>query len=339
MRVIIVLLCLVIWMGGAVSAQVPRIDLIDFYGTHKTPESKAREALGVKEGDPLPPSKGDVEERLDAIPGVAESHLEAVSDAKKMVLYVGVEERGAPHFDIREAPEGDMKLPEVITKEYRNFVESAAAAARNHIVDEDLTQGQARSADAETRKIQDRFPLFATDHLPELRDVLRNSSDEDQRAIAAYVIGYAPNKRDVINDLQYALKDADAGVRSNATRSLVAIEVLAKLDPKQGIKVSPTWFIEMLNSLSWSDRNRAVMALQILTDSPDPSILDQIRERSLQSLVDMARWKTLAHALPPYLLLGRIAGLPEADVQAAWSRGDREWVITQAMAGVKKKGK
>jgi hypothetical protein len=332
-RLTTLLLCL----GGSAFAQVPRIDVIDFYGVHKTPEAKVREALGVKEGDPLPPSKGDVEERLDSIQGVAESHLEAVSDAKKMVLYAGLEERGAPHFDIREAPEGDMKLPEVMTKEYRSFVETAAAAARSNIVAEDLTQGHARSADPETRKIQDRFPLFATEHLAELRDVLRNSSDEDQRAIAAYIIGYAPNKRDVINDLQYALKDADAGVRANATRSLVAIEVLAKLDPKQGIKVSPTWFIEMLNSLSWSDRNRAVMALQILTDQPDQSILDQIRERALPSLIDMARWKTLAHALPPFLLLGRVAGLPEDQVQAAWSRGDREWVITQATA--KKKSK
>jgi hypothetical protein len=333
-RIITLLLCLF----ARAYAQVPRVDVIDFYGLHKTTEAKVREAIGIKEGDPLPASKGDAEERLDNIPGVAESHLEAVYDAKKMVLYAGLEERGASHFDIREAPEGDMKLPEVMTKEYRNFVESAAAAARNNIVAEDLTQGHARSADPETRKIQDRFPLFATDHLAELRDVLRNSSDEDQRAIAAYIIGYAPNKRDVISDLQYALKDSDAGVRANATRSLVAIEVLAKLDKTQAIKISPTWFIEMLNSLSWSDRNRAVMALMVLTDQPDPSILDQIRERALQSLIDMARWKTLAHALPPYLLLGRIAGLPEADVQAAWSRGDRDWVITQAtgLAGKKK---
>ncbi|HTB10751.1 MAG TPA: HEAT repeat domain-containing protein [Bryobacteraceae bacterium] len=333
MRLTTLLLCL----GVYAPAQVPHIDVIDFYGLHKTPEVKVREAVGVKEGDQLPPSKGDVEERLDGITGVAESHLEAVYDAKKMILYVGLEERGAPHFDIREAPEGDMKLPETMTKEYRNFVEAAAAASRNHIVAEDLTQGHARSADPETRKIQDRFPLFATEHLAELRDVLRNSADEDQRAIAAYIIGYAPNKREVINDLQYALKDADAGVRANATRSLIAIEGLAKHDPNAGIKISPTWFIEMLNSLSWSDRNRAVMALLVLTDQPDPSVLDQIRDRALPSLIDMARWKTLAHALPPYLLLGRVAGLAENDVQAAWSRGDREWVISQANAGAGKK--
>ena len=296
-----------------------------------------REAVGAKEGQKLPPSKGDAEERLDDIPGIAESHLEAVYDAGKTILYVGLEERGAPHFEIREAPEGDQKLPEIVTTEYRTFVEAAAAAARGGITAEDLTQGQARSADPETRKVQDRFPLFATDHLPELRDVLRNSSDEDQRAIAAYIIGYAPNKRDVINDLQYALKDEDAGVRSNAVRSLVAIEVLSKVDPSQRLQISPTWFIEMLNSLSWSDRHRAVAALQILTDKKDQEVLDQIRDRALQSLIDMARWKTLAHALPAYLLLGRVAGLPEDDVQAAWSRGDREFVIGKAMALPEKK--
>lgn len=321
-------------------AQAPRIDTLDFYGLRKTTEAQVRAAIAVKEGDPLPSSKGDAEERLDEIPGVVESHLEAVYDAGKMILYVGLEERGAPHFDLREAPEGDMRLPEKMLTEYRSFVEASAAASRAHITAEDLTEGDARSADPATRKVQDRFPLFATEHLAELRDVLRNSSDEEQRATAAYIIGYAPNKFDVINDLQYALKDADAGVRTNATRSLVAIEVLAKLEPKQGLRISPTWFIEMLNSLSWSDRNRAVGALQILTDKPDQSILDQIRDRALQSLIEMARWKTLAHALPPYLLLGRVMGLPEDQVQAAWTKGDREWVIAQATAlAAKRKSK
>ncbi len=336
MRSIALFLCL----GGALFAQgprPPRIDVIDFYGLRKTSEAKVREALAVKEGDPLPPSKGDAEEHLDEVPGVVESHLEAVYDRGKMILYIGVEERGAPHFELREAPEGDMRLPEKIVSEYRNFIDAAAAASRNHITAEDLTQGHARSADPATRTIQDRFPLFATDHLAELRDVLRNSSDEDQRAIAAYIIGYAPNKLDVLNDLQYALRDADAGVRTNATRSLVAIEVLSKLDPKLNLKVSPTWFIEMLNSLSWSDRNRAVMALQILADQPDAGVLAQIRDNALQSLVEMARWKTLAHALPPFLLLGKIAGLPEAQVQAAWEKGDRESVIAQAVATAGKK--
>jgi hypothetical protein len=179
------------------------------------------------------------------------------------------------------------------------------------------------------------FPALADQHLAEVREVLRNSEDEVQRAMAAYVLVYASRKSDVVNDLQYALKDADAGVRNNAARSLLALSVLAKLNPSSDVRISPTWFIEMLNSLSWSDRNRALKALQTLTDSRDPLVLDQLRTRALDALIDMARWKTLSHALPAFILLGRVAGMPEPEIQAAWTSGDRETVITAA----KKKSK
>jgi HEAT repeat protein len=185
-------------------------------------------------------------------------------------------------------------------------------------------------ADGSARAIQEMFPALADQYRFQIVDVLRNSDDEAQRAMAAYVLVYASRKNDVVNDLQSALKDADAGVRNNAARSLVALSVLAKLDPSSGIAVSPTWFIEMLNSLSWSDRNRALWALQTLTDGRDPLVLDQLRTRALDALIDMARWKTLSHALPAFILLGRVAGMPEPEIQAAWTRGDRDTVIAAA---------
>jgi hypothetical protein len=174
------------------------------------------------------------------------------------------------------------------------------------------------------------FPALADAHLANIRDVLRSSSDEAQRAIAAYVLVYASRKSEIVNDLQFALKDADAGVRNNAARSLLALSVLAKLDPASEVRISPTWFIEMLNSLSWSDRNRGLRALQTLTDSRDPLVLDQLRTRALDALIDMARWKTLSHALPAFILLGRVAGMPEPEIQSAWSRGDLDTVIAAA---------
>jgi len=186
-------------------------------------------------------------------------------------------------------------------------------------------------ADPDARAIQAKFPDLAKEHLAALRDVLRNSGDEEQRAIAATVIGYAPRKADVMNDLQYALKDADSVVRANAARSLTAFAILGRLDAAQNLRVQPTWFIEMLNSLSWTDRTRALAILQVLTDVPDASTLEQLRDRALPALTEMARWKPLAHALPAYLLLGRIAGLADVEVQSAWSKGDRESVITSAI--------
>src|SRR5437868_3414191 len=80
---------------------VPRIGVVDFYGLNKVPEDRIRKTLGFRDGDPFPRSKAEVEEHLDELPGVVESHLEAVCcDAGKMVMYVGIEERGAAHFDL-----------------------------------------------------------------------------------------------------------------------------------------------------------------------------------------------------------------------------------------------
>jgi len=319
-------------LAGLAAGQIPRIETIDFYGLRKVPESRVRQALGAGEGDPLPASKGDAEERLDKISGVVESHLEAVCcDDGKVLLYVGIEERGSPHFDLREPPEGDEKLPDEIAGAYNRFLDAVEKASRRGTSGEDLTQGYSRVADLQARAIQDMFPVLANDYFKELRSVLHNSDDEQQRATATYVIAYAADRKAVVSELQYALKDADPGVRANAVRGLVAQAVRAKLNPNSGIKVESTWFIEMLNSLSYSDRSRAMGALQILTDTRDPAVLDQLRERALLALADMARWKTLSHALPAYILLGRVAGMTEEKIQETWSNGNRETLIVEAL--------
>jgi len=320
----------------SLQAQDLRLDVLDFYGLRKVSESQIRKTLGVREGNRLPASKGDAEARLDQIPGVVESHLEAVCcDNGQTVLYVGIEERGAPHFDLREPPDGEAELPQEIVSAYDRFLEAVQAASRRGSTGEDLTHGHPLMADGAARAVQEMFPALADAHLVRIREVLRSSSDEALRAMAAYVLVYATRKSEIVNDLQFALKDADAGVRNNAARSLLALSVLAKLDPSSEIRISPTWFIEMLNSLSWSDRNRALKALQTLTDSRDPLVLDQLRTRALDALIDMAQWKTLSHALPAFILLGRVAGMPEPEIQAAWTRGDRDAVI----AAAKKKAK
>ncbi len=317
----------------------PSIGMIDFYGLNKVTEDRLRGALGFRAGEPFPRSKADVEEHLDTISGVVESHLEAVCcDAGKMILYVGIEERGAPHFDIREAPEGEVVLPPNVITAYRDLLAAVESAARRGAAAEDLTRGHALAADPLTREIQQQFPEIAREHIRELRDVLRNSIDDEQRAIAAHVIAYAPRKTDIADDLQYALRDADPAVRANAARGMMALAVYTRLNADSGLKLEPTWFIEMLHSLSYSDRDHALRMLQLLTDTRDPLVLGPMRDRALDSLLEMARWKTLEHALPAFVLAGRIAGSSDQEIQDAWTRGDREAVLSK-LTDKKKAGK
>lgn len=314
--------------------QAPRIGVIDFYGLNKVSVEKVRAALGVKEGDPLPASKADVEERIEAVGGIVRASLEATCcEDGKAILYVGVEERGAPHFDYLDEPAGNAGLPAEIALAYGGFLEAVEHAARTGTAGEDLSRGHSLMADETARAFQLRFVELAEKHLDALRKALRESADAEHRAIAAYVIGYAPQKRLVVNDLQQAIRDPDPTVRSNAQRALGAIAVLGQSDPELGIRVEPTWFVEMLYSLSWTDRNNAAVALVNFTEKRDPRILAHLRERALPALAQMSRWKHLPHALPSFILLGRMAGLPEEEIQDAWRKGEREPVIGRALRG------
>jgi hypothetical protein len=324
--------------AALLSAQAPRVDDIEFYGLHKLPEQKLLHALHVKPGDPLPPSKGDLEGELEQITGVVLARVEAVCcDQGKTTLFIGIEEKGAPHLAFRSPPAGVAVLPKDVTNTYQKFLEAVREAAHRGSTAEDLTNGHSLMADPDARELQFQFADFAGGHLPLLRQVLRDSDDAEQRAIAATILGYAPNKKDVMNDLEYALQDPDDAVRANALRSLNAIAVLARLQPQLGIHVSPTWFVEMLNSIVLSDRTRAANALVTLTDQDAAAALDQIRERALDSVVEMAQWKVLRYALPPFILAGRLAGMNEQEIQKAWTSGDRQAVIGIALGAKTKK--
>jgi len=216
--------------------------------------------------------------------------------------------------------------------QYHDFLVAAQRAASAGTASEDYSAGEPRLNDPAARELENAFAAFAASDLPLLREVLRNGSEAEQRAVAACVIVYAPKKEDVLNDLQYALQDNDESVRANAIRSLKAVAVLAQKRPDLRLKIEPTWLVEMLNSIVLGDRTGAVDALVILTDRDNPAALALMRERALPALVEMARWKTLRYALPPFMLVGRIAGVPDSDLQQQWQQGDRETAIRRASA-------
>jgi hypothetical protein len=312
------------------------IGILDFYGLRKVTPQQLRKELGLKEGDRMPQSDSEVSaavRRLGKVPGVVRARLERVccDEQGRGILFVGIEEKGAPRFSYRPAPRTVASLPPEMVAAYRRYEEALAEAVRKGDAGEDDSQGHSLAANPAVRSVQEQFLSYAAAHVKTLRHVLRNAADAEQRRMAACIIGYAPHKREVVDDLLYAVRDADEGVRNNATRALNAIAALAQRQPEQRIRIEPTPFIAMLNSIVWSDRNKAAAVLMSLTGNRPARVLDPLRERALPSLVEMARWKSPGHALPAYLLLGRIAALEENAIWQAWTRGEREQVIDRAL--------
>jgi hypothetical protein len=328
----------VLLAASAASAQappepigIPRIGSIEFYGLHQVTPQLARQALGLSEGSPLPASKSEAEERLTDIDLVAAARVEAVCcENGTITLYVGIEERGQPGYEVRPAPGGASELPPAVRTAYQDLQAALHAAGLRGPVSEDLSKGYPLSSNPAARALQEKLPAVVSENLADLREVLRDSGDEYQRAIAADLLPYAPNKNEIVNDLRDALSDSDPLVRSNAVHSLTALALLERTDAGSRVRVSPTWFIDMLQSLVWTDRTKAAWALDVLTEDRDVFTLSRLRGPAIEALLEMAVWKTRAHAQSAFFLLGRAAGFEESRIQAAWMANDRRPILDAA---------
>lgn len=348
MRKILALVVCTAALGG--QSLAPVVGDINFYGLHKISAQHILSTLKLRSGERLPASKADLQERLENLSGVVLGRIEAVCcDGPRVTLFIGVEERGAPHSAFRSDPSGNALLPDDLVLAYNQYLGAVAGAAARGSTGEDLSEGHSLMDDPSAWAFQQRFLAWVPQNLALLHDVLHDGSIASQRAIAASLIGYSPNKPQAIEDLEFALTDPDPAVRANALRSLTAIAVLAAKQPALKLQIAPVWLIELLNSVELTDRVETVKALLALTEgTPGPNArpeaqaaLDLVRERALGAVLDMARWKTPSYALPPFVLAGRLAGMNYVDTLQAWAGNDRESVLTRAAgsgAGKRKTG-
>ncbi len=179
---------------------------------------------------------------------------------------------------------------------------------------------------------EQELPSPGSQDVVALLAAVRSAADPSIRADSAAWLGDQPPSQAIIDALQWAAQDPDPLVRRAAVRGLVRMwKAVPLANPEWKLQVLPTWILGMLDSVIWSDRVNAVEALLELTAAPDAVLTDRIRETGFASLIQMAQWQHLPHALPPYLLLCRTAGIPDAEAQAAWMAGDRDKVIARIL--------
>jgi hypothetical protein len=315
------------------------LGIIDLYGLSRLSAGDVRAALTVREGDTIslqgderPAFMSASEARLLTLPGVRRARINLVCcDDGRAIVYVGIEERGAPAMSFRAVPAGDGHLAADIIRAGKEFGEAFTRAVERGAAGEDRSQGHALQFDSVTRAVQERFVTYANRDLHALRHVLRTASNAAERALAAQVLGYAADKSAVVGDLVYGMGDPSESVRNNAMRALL---VIAEMTPRAGTpvpRIPPDPFIALLSSPVWSDRNKASHALLALTPNRDRIVLQELRRRAIPPLVEMARWRSDGHALPAFVILARIAGFPDESAHELWRRGEREVVIRSAL--------
>ena len=238
---------------------------------------------------------------------------------------------------------GDARLPSALYDDYLSFLEAVEGSIRGQNADEDLTNGYSLMADPYAA----RFPAGVRSSCGYKSCCSRSGGarivptlSNGPPRLTCCNMGPGDARRKIVTDaLQYALRDQEDIVRKNALRALRAVYVGAKLHPDQDVAIEPAWLVEMLNSVVLSDRRSAAQILVNLTEDRDKETLDMIRERALASVLEMARWKTLDHALPAFVLAGRVAGVDEKTIKDAWVKEDRESVLGELAPKKGKKGK
>jgi hypothetical protein len=313
----------------------PPVGIVDTYGLRALTAERVRGTAGISVGDTVTErEKLDAVARLLALPNVRDAHIAIVCcENGTSIAYIGVLEGGSPVSAFAEAPAGPARLPGNVIRDEAEFTKHLQEAVLQNQTEEDDSAGHSFVRYVPAREVQQRFAQYALGNVPALREVLRNSSDAHHRAVAAQVMAYAVNKSAVVPDLIAALRDPDATVRNNATRALAVMASWATKNPDVTLRIPHAPFVAMLNSAVWSDLNKAVFVLMSLTQTRDPAIMRDLRATALPALADIARWQAFGHSFAAGLILGRLAGIPEGEIMAAFQK-DREALIEAARLGL-----
>jgi len=310
-----------------------RIGEIDFYGYAGLDLDGIRGALPFREGEELPSSDDAF---FDALRRIRESVKREIGKAATDVapvccdaqgytmIYIGLPGNSMKNVPYNPASKGKLRLPSEAVNLYQQSMEANIAAVRKGAALEDDSKGYALSSDPALRAKELATREYATHHERLVLKVLDSSRYAEQRIVAAHFLGYARQSMRQITALVRASHDADETVRNNAVR---ALGVLAKSSPRVAAQIPVEGFVAMLRSGSWSDRNKAGGLLSELSTTRNRKLLDQLRAQALDSLIEMAHWRSYGHAYSSRILLGRIAGIEETRLQNLVDTGQVEQIV------------
>jgi hypothetical protein len=265
---------------------------VDTFGLNHVSRDAVLKAAGIRVGDPVPDA--DTIRRgvskLEAVPGIEQASIAVVhvkpegaktDGLSQAVVYIGVRETGRPGVSFRAAPVADVVLPAEIVDTYHAFNRALQDSFRRGNFSEDDSHGYCLGGDEAARAAARKFVPLAEQHFDRLVEVLHTAKDAEQRQIAAWVVGYAADKTKAAAELDAAVRDPDQRVRNNAMRALGVILNYAASHPELAIEAPVDSYLDLVEALAWTDRNKAVMVLLGLSARGNETLIARLRARSL----------------------------------------------------------
>jgi len=262
---------------------------------------------------------------LKKLPGVKQATLEGVccDEKNRAMIFVGVSQQAAPA--VKRAFSTDTQLPDNVIAAYDTLLGGLLNAIQTGQADEDDSKGHALFRFPKAAESQEVFNSYAATNLKTLRDVLHSSQRVKDREVACWVIPFHTEKKEILGDLVVAVGDPNEDVRNNAIRALGILDNYFK-QTKVDVRIDPSPFVELMNSISWSDRNKSANILLSLTWDRQPSLMAKLKREALYSLADMSRWKSTGHAHAAFMILGRLAGWNDEVTNQRANEDRLKWV-------------
>jgi len=314
------------------------IGKIDFFGYGNLSPAKLREALPILQGESISQdawhlARPEIDEAIKRLTGANPTDVAAVccDDHGAAMIYIGIAGASSKPLVLNPTPHGSARLPAHALVLEKRFGEAVANAVQEGKAGEDDSNGYALSAEPSLRASQRAVRKFTLQQSTLVREVLQSSEAAEHRRAAAELLGYDNASAKQVKVLIQASRDPDSIVRNNAVRALA---VLAGSTRKTHVKIPGTQFVDMLSADQWTDRNKGTFVLMNLTQSRDRELLAELRAKAMPALIEMARWQETGHASGARILLGRIAGMDEAELVDLSGHNDKTETIIRGAQNV-----
>jgi hypothetical protein len=257
--------------------------------------------------------KTRIDKAVEEVTGKRATDVAPVYYQQSWTAYIGLPGTSSHATTYNPTPSEKTELPQTLIKTYSDTMD-----ANVHALQTGLPEDRQKYD-----KLREEAKEQAKDLTDQLMHVLAASSDVIQRRVAAHCLGLVAHTQEQINALSTASSDEDAGVRNDAVR---ALSVIAYDNPETAKLIPAAEFIKLLNSGTWTDRNKGGFVICALIKNRDRKLIEALRRQALPALKEIAGWDP-GHAFPALKIIGVIANIPDDKLNQLIASGRHQEIL------------